>query len=202
MARSGWRGYWLSAIRYALVRCRALTRYVDDGLLKIDNSSAEKALCAVSIEQKNYLLSAPTPAASAQRGSTLSSAQPSSADSVPHFTSVLCRLRSPIIRSTASANSCTGTWLSSYNHSPQKPPKRRIDVHLLVAVEKLAPFGQEILILQDSTVRRDRKPDLLSTCPFSGGIDARNRTRRLRFCVVAAIRNCSRTCFNLRARST
>jgi transposase len=43
------------AIRYALAHWRALTRYVDDGLLEIDNSAAERALRAVSIGRKNYL---------------------------------------------------------------------------------------------------------------------------------------------------
>jgi hypothetical protein len=37
------------------IRRRALTRYVDDGLLEIDNSAAERALRAVSIGRKNYL---------------------------------------------------------------------------------------------------------------------------------------------------
>jgi transposase len=44
-----------AAIRYALSRWRALTRYVDDGLLEIDNSAAERALRAVAIGRKNYL---------------------------------------------------------------------------------------------------------------------------------------------------
>ena len=43
------------AIRYALSHWRALTRYVDDGLLEIDNNSAERALRAVAIRRKNYL---------------------------------------------------------------------------------------------------------------------------------------------------
>jgi transposase len=43
------------AIRYALSRWRALTRYVDDGLLEIDNSAAERALRAVALGRKNYL---------------------------------------------------------------------------------------------------------------------------------------------------
>ena len=34
---------------------RALTRYVDNGLLEIDNSAAERALRAVAIGRKNYL---------------------------------------------------------------------------------------------------------------------------------------------------
>ena len=43
------------AIRYALSHWRALTRYVDDGKLEIDNNSAERALRAVAIGRKNYL---------------------------------------------------------------------------------------------------------------------------------------------------
>ena len=43
------------AIRYALSRWRALTRYVDDGMLEIDNSAAERALRAVALGRKNYL---------------------------------------------------------------------------------------------------------------------------------------------------
>ena len=44
-----------SAIRYALSRWRALTRYIDDGRLEIDNSAAERALRAVALGRKNYL---------------------------------------------------------------------------------------------------------------------------------------------------
>jgi transposase len=43
------------AIRYALSHWRALTRYVDDGKLEIDNNSAERALRAIAIGRKNYL---------------------------------------------------------------------------------------------------------------------------------------------------
>ena len=43
------------AIRYALSHWRALTRYVVEGLLEIDNNSAERALRAVAIGRKNYL---------------------------------------------------------------------------------------------------------------------------------------------------
>jgi hypothetical protein len=43
------------AIRYSLSRWRALTRYVDDGLIEIDNSSAERALRAVALGRRNYL---------------------------------------------------------------------------------------------------------------------------------------------------
>lgn len=43
------------AVRYALGRWRALTRYVDDGRLEIDNNAAERALRAVALGRKNYL---------------------------------------------------------------------------------------------------------------------------------------------------
>ena len=44
-----------AAIRYALSRWRALTRYVDDGLLEIDNNAAERSLRCVVMGRKNYL---------------------------------------------------------------------------------------------------------------------------------------------------
>ncbi len=43
------------AIRYALSRWRALTRYAEDGRLEIDNNIAERALRAVALGRKNYL---------------------------------------------------------------------------------------------------------------------------------------------------
>jgi transposase len=43
------------AIRYSLSHWRALTRYLDDGLLEIDNNAAERALRAVVMGRKNYL---------------------------------------------------------------------------------------------------------------------------------------------------
>ena len=44
-----------SAIRYALTRWTALTRYRDDGRIEIDNNTAERALRAVALGRKNYL---------------------------------------------------------------------------------------------------------------------------------------------------
>jgi len=44
-----------AAIRYALSRWRALTRYIDNGLIEIDNSSAERSLRAVALGRRNYL---------------------------------------------------------------------------------------------------------------------------------------------------
>ncbi len=43
------------AIRYALTRWTALTRYCGDGCLEIDNNAAERALRAVALGRKNYL---------------------------------------------------------------------------------------------------------------------------------------------------
>lgn len=43
------------AIGYALTRWRALTRYVDDGRIEIDNNAAERALRVVALGRKNYL---------------------------------------------------------------------------------------------------------------------------------------------------
>jgi transposase len=44
-----------AAISYALGRWPALLRYCDDGLLEIDNNSAERALRSVALGRKNYL---------------------------------------------------------------------------------------------------------------------------------------------------
>ena len=44
-----------AAIRYALSRWSALTRYTGDGLLEIDNNYAERALRTVALGRKNYL---------------------------------------------------------------------------------------------------------------------------------------------------
>jgi hypothetical protein len=43
------------AIRYALSRWPALTRYRDDGRIEIDNNAAERSLRAVALGRKNYL---------------------------------------------------------------------------------------------------------------------------------------------------
>ncbi|MGQ0833699.1 MAG: IS66 family transposase [Gammaproteobacteria bacterium] len=43
------------AIRYALARWRALTRYRDDGHLELDNNAAERALRAVALGRKNFM---------------------------------------------------------------------------------------------------------------------------------------------------
>ena len=44
-----------AAIGYSLMRWKALTRYVEDGRIEIDNNAAERALRGVSLGRKNYL---------------------------------------------------------------------------------------------------------------------------------------------------
>jgi transposase len=44
-----------AAIRYALALWDALSRYVDDGAIEIDNSAAERSLRCVALGRKNYL---------------------------------------------------------------------------------------------------------------------------------------------------
>ena len=43
------------AIRYALSRWAALTRYRDDGRLEIDNNAAERSIRPVALGRKNWL---------------------------------------------------------------------------------------------------------------------------------------------------
>jgi hypothetical protein len=43
------------AIRYALVRWTALTRYRDDGRIEIDNNSAERSIRPIVLGRRNYL---------------------------------------------------------------------------------------------------------------------------------------------------
>jgi len=54
----------------------ALTHYVNDELLEIDNSAAERALRAVALERKNNFSVDPAPAANERPRSTPWSAQP------------------------------------------------------------------------------------------------------------------------------
>jgi hypothetical protein len=75
------------AIRYALSHWRALTRYVDDGLLEIDNSAAERALRASPSDARTTFSVARTPAANALPQSTPWSDRRNSMDSIPNVIS-------------------------------------------------------------------------------------------------------------------
>jgi hypothetical protein len=43
------------AMRYALGRWTALSRYVDDGTLEIDNNAAERSIRGIALGRKNWL---------------------------------------------------------------------------------------------------------------------------------------------------
>jgi transposase len=49
------KGDTAKAVNYALNQWAALTLYVDDGAVEIDNNAAERALPAVALGRKNYL---------------------------------------------------------------------------------------------------------------------------------------------------
>jgi hypothetical protein len=59
-----------AAIRYALSRWRALTRYTGDGRLEIDNNAAERALRCVALGRKTTCSPAPIRAANGPPPST------------------------------------------------------------------------------------------------------------------------------------
>jgi hypothetical protein len=86
------------AIRYASSRWQALTRYVDDGHLEIDNNAAERA-AAIS----------------------RCSDQPSSTVSIPNSISIKCSNASPTTQSAGSTHSYRGTYrcpASAIAHEP------------------------------------------------------------------------------------
>ena len=55
LAQAGRKTLLADAIRYSLTLWTALTRYLDDGRLEIDNGPAERALRGVALGRKNYL---------------------------------------------------------------------------------------------------------------------------------------------------
>jgi transposase len=83
-----------AAVNYALGRWPALVRYCDDGLLEIDNNSAERALRAVALGRKNYLFAGSDSGGerAAAIYSLLGSAKLNGIDPEAYLTSVLCRI--------------------------------------------------------------------------------------------------------------
>jgi transposase len=55
LARVSKKSELAKAISYVLTRWSALTRYLDDGRIEIDNNAAERALRVVALGRKNYL---------------------------------------------------------------------------------------------------------------------------------------------------
>jgi hypothetical protein len=79
-----------AAIRYASSRWQALTRYVDDGQLEIDNNAAERALRVVAWRRKNISSADRTRAGNAPPPSTRCSDQPSSTVSIRNSITIKC----------------------------------------------------------------------------------------------------------------
>jgi transposase len=82
------------AVKYALGRWEALTRYAEDGSLEIDNNAAERALRAVALGRKNYLFAGSD--AGGERAATLYSligtAKLNSLDPEAYLRDVLSRI--------------------------------------------------------------------------------------------------------------
>ena len=55
MAKISGKSSLAGAIRYAMSRWTALTRYVDDGRLEMSNNAAERAIRPLALGRKNYL---------------------------------------------------------------------------------------------------------------------------------------------------
>jgi transposase len=99
-----------AAIRYALSRWPALTRYVDNGQLEIDNNAAERALRVVALgPQELPLRRIERRAENAPQPSTRCSDQPSSTDSTRSSISSTSSNASPTTPSARSTNCCHGT---------------------------------------------------------------------------------------------
>jgi len=83
-----------AAVKYALGRWEALTRYAEDGGLEIDNNAAERALRAVALGRKNYLFAGSD--AGGERAATLYSligtAKLNSLDPESYLREVLSRI--------------------------------------------------------------------------------------------------------------
>lgn len=97
------------AARYSLARWQALTRYMDDGRIEIDNSAAERALRGVAVGRGNYLFMGSNDGGerAAALHSLVKTAKLNELD--PEAYPRRCSRASPSIRSTASRNCCPGT---------------------------------------------------------------------------------------------
>jgi len=108
------------AIRYALTRWTALTHYVRDGRVEIDNNAAERALRATALGRKNYLFVGS--AAGGQRAAPMYSLIGSArlTASIRKPICAMCSIVLPSTRSIASKNYYPGTSLQTYSRHGNK----------------------------------------------------------------------------------
>jgi hypothetical protein len=94
------------AIAYALKNWTALVRYLDDGIIAIDNNAAEQALRGIAIGRKNWLFlgSGNGGRAAAIHYTLIQSAKRNGLDPYAYLRDILLRLTTQPSRSTASAN--------------------------------------------------------------------------------------------------
>ena len=109
-----------AAIRYALLRRRALTRYVEDGQLEIDNNAAERALRVVALGRKNFLFAGSD--AGGDRAAAIYSLLGSAKLNglVQRSISSASSNASPTTQSPGSKNSCPGTWRCPVSQSSHR----------------------------------------------------------------------------------
>ena len=117
------------AIRYALARWNALTRYMDDGMLEIDNNTAERALRCVALGRKNYLFAGSDAGGhrAAAMYSLIETAKLNSLDPQLYLTDVLGRIADHPARQIAELLPWhIGNLLISVAPPPNRRPRRAL----------------------------------------------------------------------------
>ena len=131
-----------AAVKYALGRWEALTRYAEDGGLEIDNNAAERALRAVALGRKNYLFAGSD--RGGERAATLYSligtAKLNNLDPESYLRDVLSRLPDHPISRNRRWCCCRRRFsvlLNFADRDGMEPDERAIDGQLKQGVEPL-----------------------------------------------------------------